>query len=98
MSINYAYEIVAVDRQSRCMEVVYTATGHPTQHIGVRLPYEGELLEDVIRNFAPLAYWADLKRNVVVPSVGTSGVINAADEIAAAIAKIEANNVFVKGE
>lgn len=75
MSIEYRYEIIAVDQAARCMEVVYSAEGHPTRHIGARLPYEGEALENVIQMYAPIRYWQELKANVVCPVIGTSGVI-----------------------
>jgi hypothetical protein len=73
MSIEYTYEIILVDAQARCMEIVYNAAGHPTMHIGARLPYEGETLEDVIRMYAPVRYWEERLQPVVVPEVGASG-------------------------
>lgn len=75
MSIEYTYEIVSVDAQARCMEVVYTAAGHPTMRIGARLPYEGETLESVIAVFSPVRYWEELQTPIVVPQVGQTGVI-----------------------
>lgn len=74
MSINYTYEIISVDEQARCMEIVYRADGHPTQHVGARLPYQGEALIDVVSMYAPVAYWQSLIAPVSVPSVGTMGV------------------------
>lgn len=75
MSITYSYQIISVDEAARCMEVVYTAEGHQTMHIGARLPFEGEALEAVISQFAPVAYWQELQRPVLVPQVGTTGVV-----------------------
>lgn len=75
MSIEYSYEIIRVDEAARCMEVVFKAKGNPTMHIGARLPYEGETLEQVMAMYAPLRYWEELKTPVVVPEVGTTGVI-----------------------
>jgi hypothetical protein len=75
MSITYTYEIVAVDEAARVMEVVYTAEGHPTQHIGARLPYEGESLEAVVDMYAPVRFWEELQSAVVVPSVGVTGTV-----------------------
>jgi len=75
MDIEYKYTIVSVDAVARCMEVVYEAEGHQTMHIGARLPFEGEQLEDVIRAFAPVALWVERALAVVVPTVGASGVI-----------------------
>lgn len=76
MSITYTYEIIKVDQDARCMEVVYSSEGNPTMHVGARLPFEGEALEDVIAMFAPVPYWESLKTPVVVPAVGTTGVLS----------------------
>jgi hypothetical protein len=86
MSINYTYKIINVDEAARVMEIVYEAEGHPTQHIGARLPYEGETLDAIIRMYSPLVYWETQKLSVVTPDVGLTGSIKAADELAAAIA------------
>ena len=75
MSIEYTYEIVSVDAQARCMEVIYRAEGHPEQRIGTRLPYEGEALEAVISAYSPVGYWESLQAAVTLPSVGAQGVI-----------------------
>lgn len=84
MAINYTYEIINVDQTARCMEIVYSAQGHETLHIGARLPYEGETLEQIVRMYSPVSYWLEKTRNVVVPTVGHGGAINAADEAAQA--------------
>jgi hypothetical protein len=75
MSIEYTYEIISVNEQARSMEVVYTATGYPTMHIGTRLPYEGETLEAIIDMYSPIAYWREISQPVVVPVVGTIGTV-----------------------
>lgn len=75
MSITYTYKIIAVDEAARCMEVVYSAEGHQTMHIGARLPFEGESLEAVIKAFAPVNLWLEMAAPVVAPQVGVSGVI-----------------------
>jgi hypothetical protein len=84
LSIEYTYEIVSVDAQARCMEVVYTAEGHPTMHVGARLPYEGEAVETVIAMFAPVRYWEELKAPVSVPQVGQTGTITPVAPVAPA--------------
>lgn len=78
MSITYTYKIISVDQAARCMEVVYQAEGHPTMHISSRLPYESEALEAVVDQYAPVAYWQELQRPVVVPEVGATGVVSPA--------------------
>ena len=76
MSIQYTYTIESVDTAARCMVVIYEAQGHVTQHVGTRIPFEGETLEDVISMFAPVPYWEDQVRPLVAPAVGVSGVIS----------------------
>lgn len=75
MSIKYNYEIVSVDAVNRCMEVRYTADGHKEINISTRLPFEDELLESVIREFAPIPLWISLKTPVIVPEIGVSGTV-----------------------
>ena len=76
MNIDYTYEIVDVDVAAKCMVVVYTAEGHETMQIGAPLPFEGEVLEDVIRNYDPVPLWVSRVTPVTVPLVGTTGVIS----------------------
>lgn len=75
MNITYTYQILNVDAQARCMEVIYASEGRQTMHIGARLPYAGEQLEDVIKMFAPVRHWEEAEMQVVVPEAGTSGQI-----------------------
>ena len=90
MSINYTYQIINVNVEARCMEIVYSADGYPTQHVSTRIPYEDESLEGVVRTMSPVVYWKELQRNIVPPSVGHSGEIKEADEAAALAAAVEA--------
>jgi len=73
--ITYTYEIVNVDKTARCMEVVYSSEGRQTIHVGARLPYEGESLDDVIKAFAPVPFWREQELAVVVPQIGVTGTI-----------------------
>lgn len=75
MNITYTYQIINVDAQARCMEVVYTSEGRQTMHIGARLPFAGEALEDVIKAFAPVRLWEEADMAVVVPKAGVRGQI-----------------------
>lgn len=97
MSINYNYEIVAVNEDARCMEVFYTASGHQPMHISARLPYEDESVELIIRMYAPISYWLEQIRPVLVPVVGASGAINAADEEQAALEQMKLPQPIVEG-
>ena len=85
MDITYKYTIVSVDDSARCMEVVYEAEGHETLHIGTRLPYVGEKLEDVIKMFAPVPFWVEKVTPVVCPPTGASGIITPAPIVVAPI-------------
>lgn len=75
MNISYNYEIINVDAAARCMEIVYSAEGHQTLHIGARLPYEGETVEAVVRMYAPVRYWEEQAVQVIVPQVGMTGQV-----------------------
>lgn len=75
MSITYTYEIINVDPQARCMEIVYRSEGRQTMHIGARLPYQGETLEAIVQMYAPIAYWQEQEAQVIVPEVGAAGEI-----------------------
>ena len=78
MSITYTYTIISVDEVARCMEIMYEAVNHQTMHIGARLPYEGETLEQVVQMYAPVALWETFARSVIIPNVNATGVINTA--------------------
>jgi hypothetical protein len=73
--ITYTYKIITVDEAFRCMEVVYTSPTHGVMHVGARLPFEGEPLEQIIAIYAPVQEWRARELAVVVPAVGVSGEI-----------------------
>lgn len=75
MGITYSYTVAAVDPAARCMEIVYESEGRQTMRIGARLPFVGEILEDVVRAYAPIRFWEEQELSVVVPQVGATGVI-----------------------
>lgn len=78
MSIQYTYSVIKVDEAARVMEVVYTADGRQTMHIGARLPYVGESLEAVVEMYAPVAYWLEQDAQVAAVAEGTTGTIGSA--------------------
>lgn len=78
MSIQYTYSVIKVDEAARAMEVVYTAEGRQTMHIGARLPYVGESLESVVQMYSPVAYWLEREAQVAAVSEGATGTIGAA--------------------
>lgn len=75
MAIAYSFEIVAVDENARCMEVIYSAEGYATRRVGTRIPRLGENLNDVIEQHAPLRDWEEEAATLVAPEVGTKGTI-----------------------
>lgn len=75
MSIEYTFEVVAVDIQAKSMEILYKSEGRQDMLIGTRLPYENETLEDIVRMYEPVSYWIQQDLNVIVPEVGTKGTI-----------------------
>ena len=90
MSItNFNYTIFAVDEAARCMEIIYTAEGQQTMHIGARLPFEGESLEDVVMSFAPISFWKEQAASVVVPTVGITGTISVSPAAKVVLATVE---------
>ena len=78
MSITYTYTVISADEVARCMEILYESAGHQNMHICARLPYEGETLEQVVQMYAPITHWETVVLNVIVPNVGTTGVVNVA--------------------
>ena len=74
--MKYTYEVIRVDEQARVMDVVYTHAVHGQMLIGVRLPFEGEDIEHVIRAFSPVSRWREMEMPVVVPGSGLSGEID----------------------
>ena len=76
MSIEYTYNVVAVDQAAHCMEIVYTSAGRQTMHIGTRLPYVGETLEAIVQMYAPIAYWIEQDEHTIAVAVGSSGTMN----------------------
>jgi hypothetical protein len=84
MISSYTYNIISVDPQSKCMEVIYAADGFTPMHIGVRLPFEGESLDAVIAAFAPVRLWEESVMEVVIPAVGTTGIHSVTDPIGTA--------------
>jgi hypothetical protein len=79
MSIAYTYEIIKIDETARCMEIVYSAEGYQTMHIGARLPFEGESLLSVISMFAPVGLWVESSKLCVAPAIGARGVVTPED-------------------
>lgn len=59
MKLNYTYKIIKVDKSARAMEIVYESEKYGKLHVGTRLPYVGETLEDIVLMYNPTRYWAE---------------------------------------
>lgn len=71
MSITYQAKIIRVDPAARVMELEFSSEGRPSYFIGARLPFEGESLEAVVRQYAPVPMWVAAEAQVVIPEAGT---------------------------
>lgn len=90
--MNYTFEIILVDELARCMEVVYKSENRQTMHVGARLPFEGESLENIIKMYAPVPYWREKELSVVVPQVGMTGSLSVEDSIKPPIEEVIRSN------
>lgn len=61
------------------MEVLYTSEGRKPVHVGVRIPYEDESIEEVIFNFCPTGYWESLEKTIQHVEQGTKGTLSLSD-------------------
>lgn len=75
MSIQYTYTVKAVNAELKTMEVEYTADGYSTKLIGMPLPIQGQTLEQVVTQYAPMAAWVSETTPVVAVQVGESGSV-----------------------
>lgn len=75
MSIEYTYEVVSVDENAKCMEILYKSEGRESLHIGARLPFAEETLDSIVAMYAPIAYWLERERQVVAVPVGSKGTV-----------------------
>lgn len=73
MKLDYTYEIINVDESARSMEIVYTSPIHGVLHVGARLPWKGETLEQIVYMYNPTAYWLEQTLETEKVDVGASG-------------------------
>jgi len=71
--ITYTYTVISVDESARCMEIVYSSEEHGVMHVGARLPFEGETVEQIVAMFAPVQEWRLRALAVIVPELGITG-------------------------
>lgn len=69
----YTYEIINVDAQANCMDVTYSCDGFDAVTVGVRLPFSGESIDDVVDSASPVFMWEESTAGRVIPEVGHKG-------------------------
>jgi len=89
MNISYQYEVLSVDRDANCMSVLFKSNGFQDVTVGVRIPFEGEDVDAVIRLSAPLAIWQPVVRPLQTIEVGYSGQVQPEEADADAAANAE---------
>ena len=57
------------------MEVEYSAAGYSTKLVGMPMPIQGQTLEQVVAQYAPLNEWVAESTPVVAVQVGQSGSV-----------------------
>lgn len=72
-NITYTYAIENINEAARCMEIVYSSTGHQTLRVGARLPFDDETLSDIVEMYNPVAQWLQDAKTVVVPTTELTG-------------------------
>lgn len=75
MSIAYKYRVISTDYGNKVMEVHYSAEGYPDQVISMPLPVNTQTELEVIKSYAPIAFWESLKAEVVQVQVGSTGYV-----------------------
>lgn len=73
MNVEYTYRIINVDEAARSMEIVYTSEEYGVLHVGARLPWKGERLEDIVMLYNPAQYWREQNNEVEPVEVGAEG-------------------------
>jgi hypothetical protein len=73
--INYSFEVIEVNKPAKCMLIKYTADGYSEHLVGTRIPFAGESVQSVVREYAPLPLWIQEKAEFADIDVGISGTI-----------------------
>lgn len=73
MIVNYSYEIINVDKEEKTMEIVYTSEKYGVLHVGARMPWANETIEDIVLMYNPVAYWLEQDREVLDIDAGITG-------------------------
>lgn len=73
MIVSYSYEIISVDKEFKTMEIVYTSEKYGILHVGARMPWKNETVEDIVLMYNPSAYWLEQDLEVSDVDVGITG-------------------------
>ena len=73
--MEFKYEILAINEETRHMEVLFTKEGSMPLMVGTRIPFQNEKLEDVLMMYAPISRWEELNKTLNPPVVGTKGTL-----------------------
>ena len=80
MNLEYTYEIISEDVAAQCMVVRYSSEGRESALVGVRMPFEGEALEDAIESGSPMAHWLALEAEQDPSPVSNTGFTKVLEE------------------
>ena len=72
VNIPYTATIVSKDDASKTMEVQYASPGLDTITVGVRYPKEGETVDGVIADAAPIEQWKNAQLAFLIPDSGVT--------------------------
>jgi len=72
-NVEYTYKIINVDPAAKSMEIVYESPEYGVLHVGARLPWKGETVEQVVQTHNPSVYWLEQNRKVQVVEENISG-------------------------
>ena len=65
MKIEYTYKIINVDKEAKSMEIVYESPKYGVLHVGARLPWKDETLEQIVEMYNPTRYWLEQSMEVL---------------------------------
>lgn len=74
MKIEYTYKIVSVDKEAKSMEIVYESPKYGVLHVGARLPWKEETLEDIVLMYNPTRYWLEQETETLEVPENASGM------------------------
>lgn len=73
MNIEYTYKIINVDNGAKSMEIVYDSSIYGVLHVGARLPWKGETLENIVLMYNPTRYWLEQTMETASVEVNSQG-------------------------